>query len=98
MRLELKLAHFLSIPFLTCFNSFQAIKPFVAFGKETKKDEESSDLGESSMKGLNFYQQYGQHDDRFREILEFSRSLLETQLFDKSTLDQHGAVWPRPRS
>ena len=50
----------------------QAIKPFVAFGKETKKDEDSSDLGESSMKGLNFYQQYGQHDDRFGEILEFA--------------------------
>ena len=53
-----------------CFNSLQAIKPFVAFGKETKEDEDSGDLGESSMKGLNFYQQYGQHDDRLGEILE----------------------------
>ena len=65
--------HFLSVPILpslVCFNSLQAIKPFVAFGKETKEDKESGDLGESSMKGLNFYQQYGQHDDRFGEILE----------------------------
>ena len=42
-------------------NSNQEIKPFVAFGKE---DTEGGDLGESSMKGVNFYQQYGQHDDR----------------------------------
>ena len=40
------------------FIFIQAIKPFVAFGKE------NTGLGESSMKGVNFYQQYGQHDDR----------------------------------
>ena len=53
-------------------NSNQEIKPFVAFGKE---DAEGGDLGESSMKGVNFYQQYGQHDDRqdiFVEIIEIS--------------------------
>ena len=62
--------HCALLPCLVCFNSLQAIKPFVAFGKETKEDKDSGDLGESSMKGLNFYQQYGQHDDRLGEILE----------------------------
>ena len=47
-------------------NSNQEIKPFVAFGKE---DAEGGDLGESSMKGVNFYQQYGQHDDRLVQFL-----------------------------
>ena len=47
-------------------NFDQAIKPFVAFGKE---ESEGNDLGESSMKGVNFYQQYGQHDDRLVLLL-----------------------------
>ena len=69
------------MPILVCFNSLQAIKPFVAFGKETKEDKDSNDLGDSSMKGLNFYQQYGQHDDRFGEILEvFSKSFRDSTL------------------
>merc|ERR1719391_2013145 len=53
-------AHFREIPEKES-SDFEAIKPFVAFGKEESK---GNDLGESSMKGLNFYQQYGQHDDR----------------------------------
>jgi len=52
--------HFREIPEKESFD-YEEIKPFVAFGKE---DAEGGDLGESSMKGVNFYQQYGQHDDR----------------------------------
>ena len=44
------------------FKAKQEMKPFVAFGSAERGSDSSSDDG--SMKGVNFYQQYGQHDDR----------------------------------
>ena len=61
-------------------NSNQEIKPFVAFGKE---DAEGGDLGESSMKGVNFYQQYGQHDDR---LVQFHSKISDIFRSKKSRL------------
>ena len=44
-------------------------KKLVDLEKETVVD---TDYNDPSLVGLNFYQQYGQHDDRFGEILEFA--------------------------
>ena len=51
-------------------------KKLVDLEKETVVD---TDYNDPSLVGLNFYQQYGQHDDRFGEILEFAWSVLEIQ-------------------